>query len=307
MEATRPSPAPGARLRELLRGPEPLVVPGAYDALSARLAAHAGAKAVYMTGFGVSGSLLGLPDIGLLSATEMADRARALADACAPVPLIADGDDGHGSIANAVRLARDYERAGVACIQIEDQVFPKRCGHMENKALVTPESAAAKIRAICEARASRDFLVMARTDARAVEGLEAALERAAAYREAGANLLFVEAPRSVDELRTIAARFPGVPLVANLVEGGKTPYLGVAELAALGYAIALYPISALLCVARRLQSVYATLLSTGRGLAPDAERLDFAEYNRLVGLDTLLADAARATGAPAREDAKRSA
>ncbi len=162
---------------DLLAGSGIIVAPGAYDALSAKLAAKAGANAVYMTGFGVSGASFGLPDIGLVSAAEMSERVRAIAASCAPVPLIADGDNGHGGPLNAARLARAYEAAGAACIQIEDQVFPKRCGHMEGKEVVAMEEAAAKIRAAAEARESRDFKVMARTDARATHDLDEALRR----------------------------------------------------------------------------------------------------------------------------------
>jgi 2,3-dimethylmalate lyase len=272
---------PGAVLKDRLQKGL-LVAPGAYDALTARIAVHAGAETVYMTGFGVAGSLLGVPDIGIVSATEMSDRVRALAAAAAPVPLIADGDNGHGGIANVERLVRAYEQAGAAAIQLEDQVLPKRCGHMDGKELVSLEEGAAKIRAAARARASRDFQIIARTDARAVAGLDDALARAEAYLKAGADLLFVEAPQSEAELRTIADRFKGVPLVANMVEDGKTPHLAPAELAGLGYRLVLYPISALLAAARAAQRVYAGLLSP-QG-ASDVERLTFGAYNDVVGL-----------------------
>ncbi len=293
---------PGALLRRRLS--EGLVVaPGAYDALSARLAAAAGAQAVYMTGFGVAGSLLGRPDLGLVSATEMAGRVAALADACAPCPLIADGDNGHGGPLNAERLARAYERAGAACIQIEDQVFPKRCGHMEDKEIVPLVEAAAKIQAAVAARGSADFLVMARTDARAVAGLDEALRRAEAFLKAGADILFVEAPRSLEEMRTIAERFAGAPLLANLVEDGKTPWLAPADLAAMGYRLVIYPVSALLRVAGLLGRVYGEIVADERPGA-DAGRMSFAGYNDALGLSDMLGRAA-GYAATATETMKR--
>jgi 2-methylisocitrate lyase-like PEP mutase family enzyme len=273
---------PGAKLRaRLAKGP--LIAPGAYDALTARIAAQAGAEAVYMTGFGVAGSHLGVPDIGIVSATEMVERVHALAAAAAPVPLIADGDNGHGGTANVERLVRGYEQAGAACIQLEDQVLPKRCGHMEGKEIVPLAEGAMKIRAAAAARASRDFLIIARTDARSVAGLDEAFRRAEAYAKAGADLLFVEAPQSESELRAIADRFKGISLVANMVEDGKTPMLSAADLGALGFNLILFPISALLAAARTAQRVYAGLLATGTP-DPSIERTTFHAYNDIVGL-----------------------
>ncbi len=279
-------------LATLLAQPGLIVAPGAYDALSAKIAAQAGAQAVYMTGFGVAGSTLGLPDIGLLSATEMADRVRALAEAAAPAPLIADGDNGHGGPLNAARLTRLYEAAGAQCIQIEDQVFPKRCGHMEGKEVVAVEEAAQKIRAAAEARTSKDFKIMARTDARATHDLDEALRRGEAFLEAGADILFIEAPRDIGELERVAAAFKGVPLLANMVEDGKTPYLPAKVLEELGYKLAIFPVAALLAVTERLQEVYATLVK-GDGLAASEPRVTFQRYNEIVGLPELLAGAAK--------------
>lgn len=279
------------RLQELLKGQEIIVAPGAYDALSAKLAAKAGAKVVYMTGFGVSGASFGLPDIGLVSAAEMSERVRAIAASCAPVPLIADGDNGHGGPLNAAKLARAYEAAGADCIQIEDQVFPKRCGHMEGKEVVAIEEAAAKIRAAAGARESASFKIMARTDARATHDLGEALRRGEAFLKAGADILFIEAPRDETELRKVAETFKGVPLVANIVEDGKTPYLGAKALEELGFRIALFPVSALLAVTARLQSVYETLVK-GEGLPEGEARVTFQRYNELIGLGDMLADAA---------------
>lgn len=270
-------------LDTLLAEPGALIVPGAYDALSARIAVRAGARAVYMTGFGVAGASFGVPDIGLVNAHEMTERVGALAQACSGVPLIADGDNGHGGPLHAAQLTLAYERAGASCIQLEDQVLPKRCGHMEGKEVVPRDEAVRKIRAASGARESRAFKIMARTDARATHGLDEALARGEAFLEAGADILFIEAPRSEDELREVAERFKGVPLVVNLVEDGKTPLLGVRELEHIGFKIVLHPISALLGAARRLDEVYRALVA---GAPPGTERLSFAEYNDVVGLNS---------------------
>lgn len=278
-------------LDDLLASPGIIVAPGAYDALSARLAVQAGASVVYMTGFGVSGAGFGLPDIGLVSAAEMAERVRVIAASAAPVPLIADGDNGHGGPLNAARLTRAYEQAGAACIQIEDQVFPKRCGHMEGKEVIALEEAAAKIRAAAEARTSAAFKIMARTDARATHDLDEALRRGEAFLRAGADILFIEAPRDEAEMRKVADTFKDVPLVANIVEDGKTPYLGAKALEELGFKIALFPVSALLAVTERLQVVYDTLMK-GEGLSASEPRVTFQRYNELIGLGDMLADAA---------------
>lgn len=278
-------------LDELLSEPGIIIAPGAYDALSAKLAAQAGASVVYMTGFGVSGAGFGLPDIGLVSAAEMAERVRVIAASAAPASLIADGDNGHGGPLNAARLTRAYEQAGAACIQIEDQVFPKRCGHMEGKEVVALEEAAAKICAAADARTSAAFKIMARTDARATHDLDEALHRGEAFLRAGADILFIEAPRDEAEMRKVADTFKGVPLVANIVEDGKTPYLGAKALEELGFKIALFPVSALLAVTARLQSVYDTLMK-GEGLPADEPRVTFQRYNELIGLGDMLADAA---------------
>ena len=232
-----------------------LVAPGVYDGVSARQAVRAGAEATYMTGFGVAGSLLGVPDIGIVSATEMIDRVRALASASAPVPLIADGDNGHGGTANVERMVRAYDQAGAAAIQLEDQVLPKRCGHMEGKEVVSLDEGAAKIRAAVKARTSAGFLVIARTDARSVLGMDEALRRADAYVKAGADILFVEAPQSLEELRLVAERFRGVTLMANMVEDGKTPLLSAAELEALGYRLVIWPVTALLTATKAFEQV----------------------------------------------------
>lgn len=263
-----------------------LVAPGAYDALTARIAARAGAEAVYMTGFGIAGSLLGVPDIGIVSATEMIDRVRAFVPAAAPAFLIADGDNGHGGVANVERMVRAYEQAGAAAIQLEDQMLPKRCGHMEGKEVVPMDEGAAKIRAAAAARNNRDFLIIARTDARAIHGRDEACRRADAYLAAGADLIFVEAPQSEQELRFFADRFKGTPLVANMVEDGKTPMLNATDLGSMGYRLVLFPVTALLAAAKTAERVYHALLKGKPD--PTFERVSFHAYNEIVGLNSYL-------------------
>ncbi|HTQ14150.1 MAG TPA: isocitrate lyase/PEP mutase family protein [Rhizomicrobium sp.] len=257
-----------ATLDALLESGRPFVLPGAYDALSAKIAAHAGAPAIYMTGFGVVGASFGVPDIGLIGPEAMTERVGAIAAAIAPVPLVADGDNGHGDVAGLVRA---YEAAGAAAIQIEDQVIPKRCGHMDGKEVVPFDEAVTRIRDAVAARGA--MKIVARTDAGAVHGFDEALRRAAAFAEAGADVLFVEAARSEAELARIAETFKGIPTLANMVEDGKTPWLAPETLFAMGFRIVLKPISALLAVTRTLERVYA---------GEAAERATFQHYNGAV-------------------------
>lgn len=268
----------------ILKRNEPILVPGAYDALSARIAARAGARVIYMTGFGVAGASFGVPDIGLVGPEQMGERVHAIASAIAPLPLIADGDNGHGGPANVAQLVRAYEMAGAQCIQLEDQVMPKRCGHMDGKEIVSRSDAVAKIRAAVAARANTGFKIMARTDAIATDGIEEALWRGEAFLAAGADILFVEAARSEAELASIAKAFAGTPLVANMVEDGKTPFLSFEALREMGYRIVLRPVAALLAMTHRLETVYAEILD-GRA----SERSSFAHYNDIVGLPEALA------------------
>jgi carboxyvinyl-carboxyphosphonate phosphorylmutase len=256
------APSGPRRLRELLAGGETVVAPGAYDALSARLIEQAGFPAVYMTGFGTAASLLGRPDIGLLSGSEMIDNARRIAG-CLSVPVIADADTGYGNPINVIRTVREYERAGVAGIHLEDQAMPKRCGHLSGKVLVPAADMAAKVRAAVAARIDTDFVIIARTDARAVEGIDAALERAACYLEAGADVLFVEAPEDDTEVSAIARTFAGVPLLFNWAEGGRTPPVSLVRLQELGFRIVIFPIGALLSAATAVRSFLRTLRRDG--------------------------------------------
>ena len=236
-----------------------------------------------MSGFCVSGTLLGKPDVGLVTATEMIERVQQIVNSAPGAAVIADGDNGHGGVHNVARIVRAYETAGAECIQLEDQVIPKKCGHMENKQVVALEDAAQKIEAACAARRSNDFLIMARTDARATHNLDEALKRGDAFLEAGADILFIEAPASVEEMTLIAKRFPNTPLVANLVEGGKTPELSPAELKSMGFLIVLRPVSALLSISATLQQNYKSLANSGT-LGENAPHLSFDEYNKMIGL-----------------------
>jgi 2-methylisocitrate lyase-like PEP mutase family enzyme len=273
-----------ATLRELLAGPEPVLAPGAYDALSARLVERAGFPAVYMTGFGASASLLGRPDVGLLSFDEMAGHARRLAQAVS-VPLIADADDGYGNPLNVMRTVREYAAAGVAALHIEDQVAPKRCGHMEGKDVIDAAEMVEKVRAAVEARGDGELLIIARTDARAVEGLDAALERARRYRDAGADALFVEAPETEQEIEAVAAAFPDVPLVFNWVDGGKTPQLPLERIRELGFALVIYPVTTLFAAARAVADVLDRL---GEHEVPS-----FDAFTDMIGLPEMRALEAR--------------
>ena len=227
------------RLRELLKGSHIVVAPGAYDGFSARLVEAAGFKAAYMTGAGTAASHLGQPDLGLTTLTEMATHAAHLAG-CLSIPLIADADTGYGNVLNVVRTVREYERAGVAGLHIEDQVAPKKCGHIAGKQVIPTDEFCDKIRAASEYRTDPDLLIIARTDARAVTGLDDAIDRGNRYAEAGADVIFVEAPQSMDEVQRIA-REVKAPLLANMVPGGKTPAVKFSDLERLGFRIVIYP------------------------------------------------------------------
>lgn len=279
------TPARGgpARLRELLAAPGPLLVPGAYDALSARLVEAAGFDATYMTGFGTTASLLGMPDVGLLSMNEMVDNAGRMARAV-DIPLISDADTGYGNVINVARTVQEFERAGIAAIHLEDQVAPKRCGHMTGKQVVPVSEMVEKVAAAVAARHDPDFVLIARTDARAVDGLDAALERAAAYRAAGADVLFVEAPESEAEIVEVAKAFPDVPLLFNWVERGFTPMLSMERIAELGYALVLFPVATLFSATVGMQRYLAALKDAGTPLAALDDAIAFDEFTDLMRL-----------------------
>ena len=279
--------APRARLRELLAagvGGQPLLAPGAYDALTARLVERAGFDVVYMTGFGTTASLVGRPDVGLLTGTEMVDNARRIA-AAVDVPVIADADTGYGNAINVVRTVQLYEQAGVAGLHLEDQVTPKKCGHMTGKAVVGTGEMIGKIRAAVAARRDPDLVLIARTDAAAVEGLDAAIARARAYADAGADVLFVEAPTSEDDIARLADELAGVaPLVFNWAEGGRTPPIPLDRITGLGYSLVLYPIGTLLAATAGVQALLAALRADGTPAAALPGLPTFEAFTDLIGL-----------------------
>jgi 2-methylisocitrate lyase-like PEP mutase family enzyme len=277
---------PRTVLRRLLDRGEPIVAPGAYDALTARLIEQAGFDVVYVTGFGTAASLLGRPDVGLLGLGEMVDQVRRVVGAV-DVPVVADADTGYGNAVNAIRTVQEYERAGVAALHIEDQVLPKRCGHMEGKAVVSSAEMVGKVRAAADARTDPDLVLIARTDARAVEGLDAALARAWAYREAGADMLFVEALRDIDEITVVAKELAGVPLVFNWAEGGKTPPLPFEQIADLGFALIICPISALLVATRAVSDALGALRRDGTPAGIVDEMPTFGAFLDTIGLSEI--------------------
>jgi carboxyvinyl-carboxyphosphonate phosphorylmutase len=271
------------RLSELLASGEMVLAPGCYDALGARLIEEAGFAAAYMTGFGTAASRLGRPDVGLLTLTEMTDNARRIAQAV-EIPVIADADTGYGNPINVIRTIREYEAAGVCAVHIEDQVMPKKCGHMEGKVLIAAEEMAAKVQAAVAARRSPDFLIIARTDARAVEGLEAAIERGRRYREAGADVVFIEAPQSVAEIEAVAGAFDDVPLLFNYAEGGKTPAVSHEHLHRLGFRLVIFPISTLLVATEAIRAALDRIKQDGSPIELLPSMLPFNDFLDFIGM-----------------------
>jgi len=280
-------------LHELLAGPDLIVAPGAYDALSARLIAQAGFPAVYMTGFGTAASVLGQPDVGLLTMSEMVSRAAAIAAVIASVvgdlPLIADADTGYGNPINVRRTIREYERAGVAGVHIEDQVWPKKCGHMEGKQVIPMDEMVEKVRAAVDARQDPDFVIIARTDANAVHGLEDAIRRGKAYHEAGADVIFIEAPRSMIELRSIAQAFPGIPLLFNWAESGKTPPLPLEEIRTLGFKLVIFPVSLLFAATYSMLGLLEVLKQGQTPASFSSQMVTFSQFTEHIGLPDIQA------------------
>ena len=268
-------------LRELLHSPGFLTLPGIYDGISARVANTLGFQALYMTGYGAVASALGVPDAGLASVTEMLDRVQSIA-AAIDVPFIADGDTGYGGLLNVDRTVRAYAAAGAAGIQLEDQEVPKKCGHTEYRRVVPREDAIRKIGVAVAARPDADFLIVARTDARYSESLDEALRRAEGFLKAGADILFIESPESLEELRRIGETFRGAPLLANMVEGGRTPFLSVGELQGLGYKLAIFPGTGFLTAAKALRDAYAYLQQNGTSTG-GPEQFPFSEMNKMMG------------------------
>jgi len=281
-----PHPNPRRRLRELLAAPDLLVAPGAYDGLSARLVEQGGFNAVYMTGFGTSATLLGRPDVGLLTQTEMVDNARRIAQAV-DVPVIADADTGYGNPVNVIRTVREYEQAGVAALQLEDQVAPKRCGHMSGKTVVSVEDMCAKIAAAATARHDPDLVIIARTDVAETQGIAAAIQRAKRFRDAGADVLFVEAPRTTEDIETVAAELAGHPLLFNWVEGGKTPPLSLKQLQQLGFRLVIFPVSTLLAATAAMRGVLDTISRTGTSTEHTPPIQSFDGFLDLIGVSEM--------------------
>jgi 2-methylisocitrate lyase-like PEP mutase family enzyme len=267
----------------LLDSGQTIVAPGAFDPLAARLVEEAGFPAVYMTGFGTSAALIGRPDVGLLTMTEMTESAGRIA-ACVDIPVIADADTGYGNPLNVIRTVGAYEAAGVAGIHIEDQVAPKKCGHMEGKLVIPAEEMVAKVRAAVDARMQPEFVIIARTDARAVEGLERALERGRMYREAGADVLFIEAVVTEAEAEEAVRAFPGVPLLFNWAEGGKTPPISLDRLVELGYRIVIFPISTLLAATAAMRWILQEIAEAGTPAAAMNTLPTFGDFTDFIGL-----------------------
>ena len=267
---------------------ETLLAPGIYDALSGLIAEQSGAQAVYLSGASIAYTRFGRSDVGLVSVSEVHDTLAAVTDRI-KIPVIVDADTGFGNALNVQRTIRNFERAGAAAIQIEDQSFPKRCGHLNGKVLIKTDEMVGKVKAAVDARKTSDTLIIARTDARAVDGLQEAIDRAHTYKEAGADILFIEAPRSVDELKIIRKSFHlNTPLLANMVEGGKTPVKTADDLKNLGYNIVIFPGGAVRAATFQLQEYYAGLLKNGSNAEFSKRMHDFDSLNAVIGTPELL-------------------
>lgn len=271
------------RIRDLLREDRPLVLGGVYDGLSTLVANAAGFELLFVGGFSVAATQLGLPDFGYLTQTEIADAARRICR-LTTLPVLVDADTGYGNALNVIRTVELYQNAGAAGMFLEDQVWPKRCGHMQGKQVVERAEWLAKLRAVLHARGERDLFLVARTDARGAIGLDEAIARGQAARDLGVDAVFVEAPESVADFERIAAAIPG-PKVANMVEGGKTPLLTPAELHALGFDLIVNPVAGLLAATRALQETYARLRRDGTLRDHTDELLSFDELNEILGLE----------------------
>lgn len=273
---------PTRTLRRLLAAGVPVRAPGVVDCIGARIVAQEGFEAIYMTGAGTTASRLGMPDVGLLTMSEMADNAQRIAQASG-LPLIADADTGYGGPLNVRRTVMTYERAGVSALHIEDQSWPKRCGHLAGKTLIDTEDMVANIKAACDARVDEDFVIIARTDAIAVEGFEAAIERAQRYEQAGADVIFVEAPRDMDQLRTITTSL-NVPALYNMAASGKTPFLSVNQIGELGFKLILYPNFMMLAAIPVMQKVLREIKATGTVEHLVKDVASFQDFFNLLGM-----------------------
>lgn len=261
-----------------------VVAPGIFDMISTKIADRLGFECLYVTGYGTVASHLGLPDAGLATYSDMVARVAQMAKLTA-TPLIADADTGYGGLLNVRHTVQGYEAAGACGIQLEDQEFPKKCGHMLGRRVIDAEDMAAKVRVAVESRSDPDFLVVARTDARTTLGLDEALRRAERYLEAGADVLFIESPESVEEMRRIGERFRGVPLLANMVEGGRTPLLDAQALQEIGYRIAIFPGLGFLAAGAALEAAYKALHAAGTSKDAPVPLYDFKRFSALMGFD----------------------
>jgi len=280
-------------LKERLGTRPILLAPGVYDALSGLIAEQAGAEAVYLSGASIAYTRFGRPDIGLVSMSEVADTVAALRDRIA-LPIVVDADNGFGNALNVQRTVRVFERMGANALQLEDQTMPKRCGHLDGKSLVSQAEMAGKIRAACDARQSEATLIIGRTDAIAVEGFQAALDRAERYLEAGADMLFIEAPQSIAEVEGVVARFAGrAPLMANMVEGGRTPLVDAAGLDALGFSFVIFPGGIVRAIAATARDYYSSLIASGSNDPFRNRMFDFSGLNEVIGTPALLAEGKR--------------
>ena len=298
---------PESTLSARLRRPPIVMAAGVYDPLTALIAERAGFDTLYLSGAGIAYTRLGRPDIGLVSMSEVVATATLIRDRVS-AHLIVDADTGYGNALNVQRTVRLLERAGASAVQIEDQDFPKRCGHLDDKALIPAGEMAGKIKAAVDARLSRETLIIARTDAVAVEGFDRAVERAVLFQQAGADVLFIEAPRRREELARIGARFgKSIPLLANMVEGGKTPILPASELEALGFSLVIFAAGVVRAQAKTAEEFYASLKAHGSAQPFRARMFDFEELNRLLGTAEMLAQGGRYAGqdADAKKNGKR--
>ena len=276
----------GQKMRKLFEEKKLVVAPGCHDALTAKIISYLGFDAVYMTGYGQSASHLGQPDVGLMTMSEMVMRASNTVEAAGNALVVADADTGFGNAVNVQRTIREYEKAGVAVIQLEDQVMPKKCGHMTGRQVVPMEEMVGKVKAAVDARQG-DMMIMARTDARTVHGIDVALERAHAYKEAGADIIFVESPESEEEMRRINSELPGVLTLANMVEGGRTPMFTYDKLSEFGYNLVIYPTASVYVTTKAMVDLWEGLKRDGTTITQLDKMVPFAQFNELMGLQKI--------------------
>lgn len=274
-------------IQDILSKDSPTIMPGVYDALSAKLAEKAGIEAAAVTGFSVAATSLGVPDVGIMTETNLLSAARTICKAT-KMPILVDGDTGYGGPLNAMHLIEELISYGAKGVILEDQAWPKRCGHMKGKHVVSKEEHVAKIKAANDARQGEDFFIVARTDSNAIHGLDDALDRGKAYRDAGADVVFVEAPQSIEEIEKISRELD-CPLLLNMIEGGKTPILSIEHIRQLGFSIVTYPLTGIFSAAKAVEKSFRSLKETGMGRVDGSVEYQFDEFNKLIGLDEVYA------------------